>query len=147
MAVRPAATAPEPGRRWKITFTPEAQRWYSGLPPEQKRTLEAGFDGLREQGPNLGRPLVAAIKGSRYHNMKELRSSSRHLRVLFAFGPNREAIMLVGGDKAGQWNKWYDSNVPTADRRYSEELRRIGKEAAWAPRHRNPGRSSDGRSR
>jgi hypothetical protein len=42
--------------------------------------------------------------------MKELRpgSSGRsELRVLFAFDPERKAILLVAGNKAGQWKSWY----------------------------------------
>jgi hypothetical protein len=36
-------------------------------------------------------------------------------RTLFAFDPERAAIMLVAGDKQGQWKRWYDQNIPIAD--------------------------------
>ena len=38
-------------------------------------------------------------------------------------------ILLLGGDKSGQWNEWYEVAVPTADDLYDEyldELRREG---------------------
>lgn len=147
MAVRAAATPPRPDPRWKITFTAEAQRWYRGLSPEGKASMAAAFDAVRERGPTVRRPLVGTIKSSRLHNMKELRSTGGNLRALFAFGPNREAVVLVGGDKTGKWNSWYDRMVPKAERAYSDHLRRIGKEGTWNPKGRNPGRSSDGRNR
>lgn len=50
--------------------------------------------------------------------MKELRSSGGNLRALFAFDPRRRAVVLVGGDKTGDWSGWYKRNIPRADRRY-----------------------------
>jgi hypothetical protein len=58
---------------------------------------------LAERGPQFGRPLVDTVIRSRHKNMKELRpvSSGRsELRILFAFDPERRAILLVAGDKA-----------------------------------------------
>lgn len=69
----------------------------------------------------LGRPLVDHIKGSQHHNMKELRPGSTgnsEIRILFAFDSKRQAILLVAGDKAGQWKKWYKDNIPIADARF-----------------------------
>lgn len=47
------------------------------------------------------------IKGSRHSNMKELRPRSTNLRLLFAFDPRRQAIVLVAGDKTNNWSSWY----------------------------------------
>lgn len=63
----------------------------------------AALEVLQANGPSLGRPLVDTLKGTRYGNMKELRpasSGSTVVRILFAFDPNRRAIMLLGGDKS-----------------------------------------------
>ena len=52
----------------------------------------------------------------------------RPFRTLYAFDPRRMAILLIGGDKTGD-NRWYDVNVPIADRLYDghlEQLRREG---------------------
>ena len=87
--------------------------------------ISAAIDMLQDQGPTLGRPAVDRIKGSRHHNMKELRSIGGHIRILFAFDPAREAIMLVGGDKTGRWNDWYSENIPIADDLYDEHLEHI----------------------
>jgi len=45
----------------------------------------------------------------------------RPIRVLYAFDPQRTAILLLGGDKTGN-NRWYKENVPIADRLYDEYL-------------------------
>ncbi len=34
------------------------------------------------------------------------------LRVLFALAPERWAIMLIAGDKAGNWTQWYKKDIP-----------------------------------
>lgn len=60
--------------------------------------------------------------------MKELRpgSSGRtELRILFAFDPARQAIMLIAGDKSGNWKRWYAHNIPRADDLFDEHVRRL----------------------
>jgi hypothetical protein len=42
--------------------------------------------------------------------------------------PRRMAILLIGGDKTGN-DRWYDENVPVADRLYDEHLQSLKKEA------------------
>ncbi|MFZ5560730.1 MAG: type II toxin-antitoxin system RelE/ParE family toxin [Pseudomonadota bacterium] len=80
---------------------------------------------LAEFGPNLGRPTVDTLKGSRHTNMKELRFSWRGQvwRVAFAFDPKRQAILLVGGNKGGaDQRRFYKRLITTADARYDEHL-------------------------
>ncbi|MGW0390824.1 type II toxin-antitoxin system RelE/ParE family toxin [Streptomyces sp. NPDC003042] len=38
--------------------------------------------------------------------------------MLFVFDADREAVILVAGDKAGQWSRWYDENILIAEQRY-----------------------------
>jgi hypothetical protein len=83
---------------------------------------------LRDAGPTLGRPLVDTIKGSRHANMKELRPGSTgrsEIRVLFAFDMDRQAILLVGGDRSDDWSGWYKVNIPIADDRFAEHQDKI----------------------
>ena len=40
----------------------------------------------------------------------------------FAFDPDRQAVLPVAGDKAGSWTKWYDDNIPLAERRFAAWL-------------------------
>jgi hypothetical protein len=106
---------------WEVFFTAAAERWLMGLDDADFDTIIAAADLLEEHGPALGRPTVDSIKGSRHHNMKELRAGS--LRALFAFDPRRRAVVLVGGDKRGDWSAWYAHNVPIADDLYDAYLR------------------------
>jgi hypothetical protein len=106
---------------WEVFFTAAAERWVMGLGDADFDTIIAAADLLQEREPALGRPTVDSIKGSRHRNMKELRAGS--LRALFAFDPRRRAVVLVGGDKRGDWSGWYEHNVPIADDLYDAYLR------------------------
>lgn len=93
--------------------------------------IGAAVEILAEHGPGLGRPLVDTVVGSRHNNLKELRpgSSGRsEVRILFAFDPKRRAILLVAGDKHGQWHRWYKENIPIADDRYDKHLDKLKKQ-------------------
>ena len=46
----------------------------------------------------------------------------------FCFDPRRQAILLLGGDKTGAWNEWYEWAVPLADDLYDEYLHELEKE-------------------
>ena len=87
--------------------------------------MAAAIDKLEADGPTLGRPLVDVVKGSKLHNLKELRPGSAgagEVRLLFVFDPTRRAVLLVAGDKAGGWQRWYQDNVPLAEGRYERWL-------------------------
>jgi hypothetical protein len=45
-------------------------------------------------------------------------------RILFAFDPNRAAILLVGGNKRGD-KRWYKKHLPIADERFRRHLERL----------------------
>ncbi|MFD7415221.1 type II toxin-antitoxin system RelE/ParE family toxin [Kitasatospora purpeofusca] len=114
---------------WEVSLHEEVVAWFVRLvedEPEVADQVSAAIDKLEADGPTLGRPLVDRIKKSRHHNMKELRpraGGAVEIRILFAFDPDREAILLVAGDKTGAWNQWYDENIPVADARFDEHLR------------------------
>jgi hypothetical protein len=69
---------------------------------------------------------VDSRQRSRYHNVKELRTGST--RILFCFDPQREAVLLVAGDKRGQLQHWYTTAIPLADDRYDEWMKSIATE-------------------
>ncbi|MQY10310.1 putative toxin HigB2 [Streptomyces sp. RB5] len=113
---------------WEINLHPAVELWLLKLADEDPASadlVEAAIDVLAESGPTLGRPLVDCIHGSRIHNLKELRPASAghtEVRILFVFDPEREAILLVAGDKAGRWSQWYVDAIPLAQARYGEYL-------------------------
>ena len=110
---------------WDVYFTAVAEEWILALNDSDYMAMLAAIELLEEQGPTLGRPAADRIEGSRHHNMKELRSFGGHLRALFAFDPERRAIVLLGGDKRGDWTGWYERNIPIADDLYDEHLRTL----------------------
>jgi hypothetical protein len=113
---------------WTVIWHPAVAGWRRTLDDDTFQQVTAALRELRDEGPTLGRPLVDTVKGSRHRNMKELRpgSSGRsEVRVLFAFDPQRQAILLVAGDKAGQWDDWYKRAIPIADDRFDEHIERL----------------------
>jgi hypothetical protein len=83
---------------------------------------------LQQFGPQLGRPRVDTLNGSRHANMKELRFSAADgaWRVAFAFDTKRKAILLVAGDKSGASEKrFYRELIRKADDRFDAHLGRI----------------------
>ncbi len=110
------------GQRWKIEHTDEFEDWWVTLTEAQQEALTERLRRLGDSGPALGRPLVDTLAGSRYPNMKERASAGGTLRVLFAFDPRRVAVLLVGGDKSGDWRGWYQRAIPEADRLYAAHL-------------------------
>lgn len=114
--------------RWTVIFHPEVRRWLRSLDDDTYQQVIAAVRELRDQGPALGRPLADTVKGSKHKHMKELRPGSAgrsEIRVLFAFDPVRQAILLVAGDKAGRWKHWYKRAIQVADSRFDEHLSRI----------------------
>jgi hypothetical protein len=115
---------------WEVEFTDEFGEWWETLSLEQQAEVRKRVNLLQQRGPALGRPTVDTITGSTISNLKELRTSAAGiLRILFVFDPRRTAILLLGGDKTGQWVEWYEWAIPEAERLYViylEELREEG---------------------
>lgn len=114
--------------QWTVIMHPAVSEWLTTLDDDTYQQVIAAVRELRDEGPALSRPLADTLKGSRHKNMKELRpgSSGRSkVRVLFAFDRQRQAILLVAGDKAGNWDRWYKQMIPLADDRFDEHLKRI----------------------
>ena len=108
---------------WDIEVTDEFADWWRGLDVDQQEALTDRIDLLGERGPDLGRPVVDRVHASRHQSMKELRASKGGaLRVLFTFDPRRSAILLLGGDKTGEWNAWCEWAIPVADDLYDAYL-------------------------
>jgi hypothetical protein len=140
-----------PSRSWSVDYHPQCEAWANGLEPADQEALLAAIRILRDEGPNLGRPLVDTVNRSRHQNMKELRPGSTgrtEVRVLFAFDKERRAILLVGGDKSDDWNGWYQVNIPIADERFTEHQEAIDRRRSTKKaKAKNTGRRSKGRNR
>jgi hypothetical protein len=93
---------------WEISLHHEVEAWYLSLcksEPETADLIEDAIDQLAAEGPALGRPLADRVKGSRYHNMKELRppsSGTAEIRMLFAFDPQARGDLPRGRRQGGK---------------------------------------------
>ena len=115
---------------WEILFHPDVEIWISRLNQKEYEAVIASLDALEEVGPALGRPFVDHIKNSLFTNMKELRPPGTKLRILFAFDFKRRAVLLVGGNKNKNWSKWYEKNIPMADKRFEKHIKSKGENNA-----------------
>ncbi len=102
-------------------FDAEFQCMHEGLQDE----ILAHALLLKNYGPNLGRPTVDTLKGSKHNNMKELRFDWKGgvWRIAFAFDPQRQAVLLAAVDKSGSDQKRvYKKLIALADSRYARYL-------------------------
>ncbi len=116
---------------WDVEYTDEFGDWWDSLTQDEQASLAASVQLLEVRGPALGYPHSSSINGSRHGHMRELRTqhSGRPFRTLYAFDPRRMAILLIGGDKTGD-DRWYQVNVPIADRLYDQHLEQLRREGA-----------------
>jgi len=102
-------------------FVPE----FEALPEAVQDELLAHIAVLETFGPQLGRPRVDTLNGSRHKNMKELRFDADNgvWRFAFAFDPKRTAIVLCGGDKSGgSEQRFYRQLIAKADGRFDVHI-------------------------
>lgn len=114
---------------WEILITSQVEEFLDDLyavDRDTHRLVNQAILVLERNGPGEGRPLVDSITTSQIPNMKELRPPSAgrtEIRILFAFDPWRSAILLLAGDKSGQWNRWYREAIPEAEQLYAIYLK------------------------
>ncbi len=114
---------------WVVEYTDEFFAWWKSLDDDEQESVRASVGLLEECGPQLGRPHVDTVGGSKHSNMKELRTQhmGRPYRTFFAFDPRRSAILLIGGDKTGD-KLFYKGMIPEADRLFDEHLEELKRE-------------------
>ncbi len=110
---------------WSVNFDPAFELEFTALHEDVQDELLAHAKLLESFGPQLGRPRADTLNGSKYANMKELRFDAADgvWRIAFAFDPNRHAILLVAGDKAGSSEKrFYKKLIRIANQRFDAHL-------------------------
>lgn len=111
---------------WTVSFADEFEPEFDALGEEIQDAILARVLLLAREGPSLGRPHADTLTGSKHANMKELRLSAGGgvWRIAFAFDPDRQAILLVGGDKSGGSEKrFYKQLIARADERFDRHLK------------------------
>ncbi len=86
---------------WDVDRTEEYDAWFLEQGEDGQASIRMNVELLTKYGPNLPRPYVDTLKGSRLKNLKELRTqTTAHVfRVAFLFDEERKAVLLIGGDK------------------------------------------------
>ncbi|RRR69201.1 MAG: type II toxin-antitoxin system RelE/ParE family toxin [Candidatus Viridilinea halotolerans] len=109
--------------KWTILLDPDFAQWLEAQAVGVQIAIASHTNLLSQRGPALGRPYVDTLKGSDLPHLKELRvqHGGAPWRILFAFDPKRQAILLVGGCKQGQ-SRWYREMIPIAEQRYQRHL-------------------------
>lgn len=110
---------------WNVLYHDAFAKEVEALPEAVQDELLAMALLLTSEGPMLGRPHADTLSGSRHTNMKELRfrADDGVWRVAFAFDPERQAILLVAGDKSGVAQKrFYRALIAKADKRLADHL-------------------------
>lgn len=102
--------------------TDEFLGWFDALDDGDTRAVVRVVGLLETRGTGLGFPHSSAITGSKYA-LRELRvqSGGRPLRVFYAFDPQRDAVLIIGGDKTGD-DRFYQRMVPVAESIWEEYL-------------------------
>lgn len=114
--------------KWRVEIGDEFEPEFDELPDYVQDEMLANTRLLEEYGPQLGRPRVDTLNGSRHANMKELRFNADNgvWRVAFAFDSRRHAILLVAGDKSGgSERRFYRELIRKADERFDAHLARL----------------------
>jgi hypothetical protein len=116
---------------WAVEIGDEFKVEFFALHEDVRTEILALARLLQQFGPQLGRPRVDTLNGSRHANMKELRFSAAggEWRVAFAFDTRRKGILLIAGDKSGGSEKrFYRELLRKADKRFDAHLARLESE-------------------
>ena len=118
------------GMAWEVRLVDEFDAEFEAFTEAVQDQLYQHALLLEQYGPTLGRPTADTLKGSRHKNMKELIFDADNgvWRVAFAFDPQRRAILLCAGDKAGvSQRKFYTALITKADQRFDRHLASLKK--------------------
>lgn len=98
----------------EVVATSEFRGWFVALEKGDQRAVDFVVELLRDQGLALGAPYSSAIAGASFA-LRELRPKQGRspLRVLYAFDPDRQAVLILGGDK-GSDKRFYRRAVVSA---------------------------------
>jgi hypothetical protein len=115
-------------KQWKVEFHDDFLPEFLVFSESVRRQTYSLIEVLVAFGPQLGRPRVDTLKGSKHSNMKELRFRADDGAWRIAFDSKRQAILLVGGDESGgSESKFYRELIQTAERRLDQHERSIAK--------------------
>ena len=110
---------------WKIITSEKFDTWFLEQSDDEEAVILSKIYLLEEYGPNLSRPYADTIKGSNLTNLKELRiKTGLHVfRITYIFDPERQGLLLTGGDKKGKnQKKFYKDLISESEQIYAYYL-------------------------
>ena len=108
----------------EIIATDEFSIWFDSLDDGERAAVVKVVDYLEIYGVALRFPHSSAIEASK-HGLRELRckQGASPIRVAYGFDPERDAVLLTGGDKSGgSSDAFYRRFAAEADRIWEEYL-------------------------
>lgn len=112
-------------KAFEVLVTYEFEDWYNALDETDADQVYRVVELLEAKGVYLGHPYSSQLKGTAHH-LRELRVQSKGapIRILYAFDPNRDALLILGGHKGGD-DRWYEENIPKAEKLWVRHLEEI----------------------
>ena len=109
----------------EVIVTADFEHWWDGLAIEEQKSVAVVVAMLEERGVTLPFPYSSGITGS--IKLRELRvqHAGKPYRVLYAFDPKRNAVLLLGGNKTGD-DRCYEAHVPKAEKLFMVYLKESG---------------------
>lgn len=104
----------------EIDTTDAYKVWYLDLEKRDAAAVDRKVKMLQLLGLALPFPHSSDIKGTNYA-FRELRVNNPPIRVLYAFDPERKAVLIIGGDKSGD-ERFYERIIPQAEKLWLEYL-------------------------
>jgi hypothetical protein len=106
----------------EVVATPEFEEWYVELSKKEQDAVDRYVGLLEAKGVTLGHPYSSALNGTKLP-LRELRvqAGGQPLRPIYAFDLERNAVLLIGGNKTGD-DRFYERIIPEAERIWREYL-------------------------
>ena len=112
----------------EVVVTGEFERWWDSLEVEEQKSVAVVVALLEERGTALPFPYSSGIAGSIKLRELRIQHAGKPYRVLYAFDPKRNAVLLLGGNKTGS-DRWYRTNIPRAEKLFVEYLKESNQSA------------------
>ena len=117
---------------WNVITSERYDTWFKEQSEGDQAIILGKVYLLEEYGPNLARPHADTLKGSRkLANLKELRARTdvHVFRVTYIFDPERNGLLLTGGDKKGKnEDKFYKDLIRESEQVYAAYLEKKAKD-------------------
>jgi hypothetical protein len=110
----------------EVVVTSEFEAWYASLKDDDAEAVSFSVELLEQMGVRLPFPHSSAIKGwdGAFRELR-VQAQGRPLRVFYRFDPQRQAVLILGGDKTGD-ERFYVRMKGAVERLWNEYLAELG---------------------